>query len=349
MAKLSGPSANVAGQTLTIEGQTIEAAFELLPLDQVQLDLSNPRIQYLLKQQPKKGGLSQDDVAKLILEIHGVPALFAHIRDNGGLIEPIYVRPDGRVIEGNCRTAAYMRLLAIDSKKGLKNSTWARIPAFVVPDITDRQVAVLQGQVHVAGKNKWKAYEKAGHLLNMRTNLKMDDKTIGQVLGIGELEVARQIKAYDTITKQLLPKMKGANAASVLEKWSIFDEFFKRKELDDYRQKATNVNEFVSIVASGKLKHGANVRQLGKILKHKGALKVLKTDGFEKALSTVGQADPTVDSRAFRQLKKTTTLLQRLPRKDLERLRGADEPQQILQDLIMAARAVAKFAGVKVS
>ena len=58
--------------------------------------------------------------------------------------------------------------------------------------------------------------------------------------------------------------------------------------------------------------------------------------------------DPTVDSKAFRPLKNTTKLLPKLQRTDLDRLRD-DEPQQILQDLIMAAKAVAKFAGVKVS
>jgi hypothetical protein len=340
------PQVMLNGQTLTIEGASIDAEFRHLPLHQVRLDLSNPRIQYLLKQNSKNGKLDQDELTKLILEIHGVPALFAHIRDNLGLIEPIYVRPDGRVIEGNCRTAAYMRLLSIDLKKGIKNSHWQAIPAFVVPSITERQVAVLQGQVHVAGKNKWRAYEKAGHLHSMRMTLKMDDKAISQVLGIPEGEVARDIKAYETITKQLLPKMKGAN---VLEKWSIFDEFFKRKDLEDYRSKSANVTEFVSLVRRGRLNHGADVRKLAGILNHKGAMKVLKTQGVDQALSIVGQKDPTADSRSFRQLKKTATLLRKFPRKDLDRLRAAGEPQQILQELIAAARTVAKFAGLRLS
>lgn len=340
------PQATLDGQTLTIEGVQIAAEFRQLPLDEVKLDLSNPRIQYLLKQNSKNGKLRQDELAKLILEIHGVPSLFAHIRDNRGLIEPIYVRPDGRVIEGNCRTAAYMRLHSIDLRKGVKNSLWRTIPGYVVPTITERQVAVLQGQVHVAGKNKWRAYEKAGHLHSMRTKLKMDDKAIGHVLGIPEGEVARDIRAYETITQKLLPKMKGANA---LEKWSFFEEFFKRKDLEDYRAKPSNVDEFVSLVRKGRLRHGADVRKLSKILKHKGAAKVLRTQGFEPALSTVGQADPTVDSRTFRQLKNTATLLKRFPTKDLDRLRDTAQPQQILEDLISAARALAKAAGLKVS
>src|SRR3954462_3822606 len=85
-----------AAQTLTIEGQTIDAEFRFLPLGKVELDLSNPRIQYLLKQNTKKGQLTQEELAQLIRDnIPGAPGLFASIRDNGGLLEPILARPDG--------------------------------------------------------------------------------------------------------------------------------------------------------------------------------------------------------------------------------------------------------------
>lgn len=332
-------------QALTIEGESLAVEYREVPLRDVQLDLSNPRIQYILKQS-KNGKPTQEELTKLILDIHGVPALFASIRDNKGLLEPIYVRPDGRIIEGNCRAAAYMRLLSIDRKKGLTSSAWQAIPAFVVPKISERQVAVLQGRVHVAGKNKWRAYEKAGHVHNMHTKLKMDPKTIGQLLSMSEGEVLRDILAYETITAKLLPKMKGVTG---LEKWSFFEEFFKRKGLEQYRTKPANVNQFVSLVLTGKLKRGADVRKLEKILKHNGAMKVLKHQGVESAMAMVGQADPTADSRTFRQLKKTVKLLQRFPTKDLDRLRDADKPQQILQDLFMAARSLAKAAGVKLS
>jgi hypothetical protein len=339
------PQTGLKDQALTIEGEALAVAYREMPLRDVQLDLTNPRIQYILRQS-KNGKPTQDELTKLILDIHGVPALFASIRDNKGLLEPIYVRPDGRVIEGNCRAAAYMRLLSIDRKKGVSNSNWEAIPAFVVPKISERQVAVLQGRVHVAGKNKWRAYEKAGHVHSMYTNLRMDPKTIGQLLSMSEGEVLRDIRAYETITEKFLPKMKGVTG---LEKWSFFEEFFKRKGLEEYRAKPANVNAFVAMVQTGKLKRGADVRKLEKILKHKGALKVLKHQGVDMAMEKVGQADPTADSPTFHQLKKTVRLLKEFPTKDLDRLRGDDKPQQILQELFTAAKVLAKAAGVKLS
>ena len=58
----SGPQPELpasAGETLTIEGQAIDAEFRPLPVGDVELDLSNPRIQYLLKQSTKKRASSR--------------------------------------------------------------------------------------------------------------------------------------------------------------------------------------------------------------------------------------------------------------------------------------------------
>lgn len=335
------PLVVLAGGTLIIEGQEIPVEHRKIPLDDVRLDPSNPRIQHAVKQVHKNGNIGQDELRKLILERPGVPELFKSIRDNGGLLDPIYVRPDGRIIEGNCRAASYMKLNGADKK----DKRWQTIRAVFVPSITDRQVAILQGQYHVAGKNKWLAYEKAGHLHTMKTRLGMDEKTIARTLGMHERDVIRDLKSYETMTEKLLPKLKGGG----LEKWSFIQEFYKIKELEEYRSKPANVDTFVKLVATKKLKRGADVRKLAKILKHPGAFKVLEKQDVESAMSVVGKADPTADSRAFRKLKQTTSLLQRLPNTELQRLRESDKSRRILQDLFAAVRTVANAAGVKLS
>jgi hypothetical protein len=338
----SQPQAFLTGQTLIIEGEAIPIEHRRMPLDDVRLDPSNPRIQHAVKQISKNGTISQEDLRKLILDLPGVPELFKSIRDNGGLLEPIYVRPDGRIIEGNCRAASYLKLHGIDKK----NSRWQTISAVFVPDISDRQVAILQGQYHVAGKNKWLAYEKAGHLHIMNTQLGMDEKAIARTLGMHERDVIRDLKAYETMTEKLLPNVKSGNG---LEKWSFVQELFKRKDLEVYRAKPANVDDFVSLVVNKKLKHGADVRKLATILKHSNAVRVLKKEDVESAMSVVGKADPTADSRAFRKLKETTKLLQRLPNKELQRLRDSEKPRLILQELFAALKDVAKAAGVNLS
>lgn len=345
---VKGPLKSPAGsndseQVLIIEDARIPVEHRFMPLDEVQLDPSNPRIQHAVRQRFKDASVSQDDLQRLIMDLPGVPELLKSIRDNGGLREPIYVRPDGRVIEGNCRAACYLKLRSVF--KG-KDPRWDRVSAFSVPSITDRQVAVMQGLDHVAGKNKWQAYEKAGHLYTMRTVLMMDDKAIARSLGMRESEVARDLKAYETMKDKLLPQMKGGNG---LDKWSFVQELFKRKDLEEYRSKPEKVDEFVSLVVTNKIKYGADVRKLPKILKHPAATKVLAKQGVDSAISVVGKVDPTADSSTFRKLKDTTRVLKHLESKELQRLREDPNSRVILQDLFSALKDAAKAAGVKLS
>jgi len=341
-AARSGPhSAVIVDQTLIIEGESIPVEHRRMDLKDVKLDATNPRIQHAVRQASQKGQIGQDELLKLILDQPGVDQLFKSIRDNGGIMEPIYVRPDGRIIEGNCRAASYFKLKDIMKD----DSRWVTIPALFVPNISDRQVAILQGQYHVAGKNKWLAYEKAGHLHHMHTNLKMDEKAIGQALGMRESEVIRDLKSYQVMTQQVLPRMTSANG---LEKWSFVQEFYKRKGLEEYRSKPENIDDFVSLILDKKLKQGADVRKLEKIIKHPSALKTLKKHGVDDAMSVVSKADPTADSRTFQNVKKVTELLQKLTQEDLQRLRD-EQPRKLLQDLFMATKAAAKAAGVKLS
>jgi hypothetical protein len=331
-----------AGQTLIIESEAIPIEHRAMPLDDVRLDPSNPRIQHAVRRASKNGAISQEDLRNLILDRPGVPELFKSIRDNGGLHDPIFVRPDGRIIEGNCRAASYLKLRGIYPK----DSRWQTIAAVFVPNISDRQVAILQGYYHVAGKNKWDAYEKIGHLHNMHTTLGMDEKAIARAVGMRESDVIRDLKAYETMTEKLLPKIKAGNG---LEKWSYVQELYKRKDLEEYRSKPANIEEFVSLVVTKKLKRGADVRNLAKILKHPSAVKVLKKQGIESAMSVVGKADPTADSRAFLKLKQATKLLQHLPHRELQQLRESQESRLILQELFSALKDVAKAASVKLS
>lgn len=334
-AKLSSPP-------LIIEGEAVPVEYRNISLKSVQLDPNNPRIQHAVGKASANGNINQTDLRKLILDQPGVQELFKSIRDNGGINEPIYVRPDGRIIEGNCRAATYLKLHNIKPD----DLRWQTIPAGFVAKISDRQVAILQGQYHVAGKNKWLAYEKAGHLHHMRTKLGMDEKTIARVLGMREGDVATNLESYKVMTEKLLPKIKTGNG---LEKWSFVQEFFKSRDLNEYRAKPSNVDEFVSLVVDQKIRKGADVRKLSKILKHPSAVKALKKEDVDSAMSVVGKVDPTVDSKAFRTLKEATTALRRFSQNELQRLRDSQQTRAILKELFQALRDVAKAAQVDLS
>src|SRR5688572_29322658 len=97
-------------RTVTIENVAIPVTYEEIPLNKVSLDPENPRIREQVKQMGKTGKIGSKELRELILEISGVSTLLRSIRENKGLHEPIYIRNDGRIAEGNCRTAIYQFL-----------------------------------------------------------------------------------------------------------------------------------------------------------------------------------------------------------------------------------------------
>jgi hypothetical protein len=177
----------------------------------------------------------------------------------------------------------------------------------------------------------------------MHTKLGMDEKSIAISLGMRVNDVIRALKSYEIMTEKLLPRGCG------LDKWSFVEELQKRKDLEEYRSKPENVEDFADLVANQQLKHGADVRKLGKILKHQPAVKALRKHGVDKAMSVVGKVDPTADSASFRKLKDTTNLLKKLPNKDLQRLREDEQTRVILKELYSTLKDVAKAAGVKLA
>jgi hypothetical protein len=336
------PGSSVLGDMrshIFIEGAAVAVERREMPIDAISLDPDNSRIQQAVRQKTNGGGaLTQEGLRDLILDLPGVSDLFKAIRDNRGLMEPIHVRADGRVIEGNCRAASYMRL----RRTNKSDQRWEHIPVLVIPKITERQVAVLQGQFHVAGKNKWDAYEKAGHLYLMRTELKMEPKAIAKALGMQERVVERLLDGYSTMRDKVLPRIKNGRG---VDKWSYVEELYKIKELEDYRKEERNVDEFVTLVIEKKFKHGYEVRDLPKILKNERAMKVLRRDGLKEALAVVGKTDPTANSVVFRKVKELTEILRSVESTELQRVREERKAQQMLRELSGAIKNVAKMAG----
>jgi len=324
--------------SVTIESVAVQVTYEEIPLDQIVLDPNNPRLRELVKARPKPP--SPKELRELILKLNGVDEHRRSIRDNGGLVEPIYVwndgRVDNRVAEGNCRAAIYM-----DLKEHHKAACWNKIPAYrLPPTTTPRQVAVLQGTFHVMGKTTWGALEKAAHLSFMHTELKLDAETIARVLGWSVKAVEHEMLVYDTMHKSHLPP----------DKFSHFDEFFKIRKLTEYREDPANVREFVGLVASGALPNGRDVRKFAEITvntKAMAALKLGKQDGLKKALEVVGHDDPAVESSVFRAIKKTTEKLKKLTRSDMEKIRKQPKKQEAILELVAALNEVAAQSGFK--
>lgn len=324
--------------SIMVAGNRVQVKRILIPTSDVRIDLQNPRIKFKIKKVDRV--LNNQELVEILKEDSDVRKLFTNIRDNRGLHEPILVTRNNRIIEGNCRAAAYIWLFQGDKKP---ESPWAKIPAIQITDeLSEKQIAILQGYYHVVGKNKWKKYEKAGHIHYMSTVLGMSSETIQKQLGLHQKTIVILLSAYNAMNRHYLPKY-GQKETDPLNKFSYFEEFYKRDELKAFREKQRNVERFSEWVSDTNMfPEGRDVRLLGEILKHSEVREVFEQNGMVEAKRALDQYDPTLGSNLFKLVQKTTGELKKLRAQEAEFIRKDGKKKELLRDLISIAEQVIK-------
>src|SRR5215472_5655394 len=213
---------------ITLDGKRVQVQSVDLPLDHVTLDPRNPRIaNTVLISISEQGEALQKKLETLLWEDSDVRDLYRQVLINQGLVERIIVRQDGKVVEGNCRTVVYRKL----REKRPSEQRWRTIPARLLPaDIGDRDVAILLGEMHVAGKNTWTPFEKAGHVYRMHSDFALTQDEIAVRLRMSKSKVNQLIRAFDLMKNKYLRKYPGLSAS---RKFSYFEELFKKPVLRD--------------------------------------------------------------------------------------------------------------------
>ena len=274
-----------------------------IPTDQIVFDTNNPRLKYLKELFPDKTD------AQLLFDNEDSRYLKRDIHDNG-IIDAIYVRVRTEdasyvVIEGNRRTAATKELHA----EHPDNPKFATMPARILPgETTVEQEALLMASFHVAGKVKWEAHEKAGHIYQMLNKLRIPESELSVILHMGVPAIKRAAESFE-----LLEKFKkidgGVYAAQAGGKWSFFAELLRIKMLRDERKKGPEFEEkFMRWVGDKRLPRAEDVRELPEILKKNKARKIFEEEpaegAFDKAMREVDKGKPGRRSPFFKLLEK---------------------------------------------
>lgn len=302
-----------------------------LPLDGVRLDKRNPRIANTARVSNFGDGPQlQKQLSDLLWQDPDVRALYQSVRQNKGLIERIIVRPDGTVAEGNCRTVVYNKL----AQAFPTDATWKSIPARVLPDdITERQVAVLLGELHVGGKNKWTAFEKAGHIYELSETHGLTQDEIAKLLKTSKTAINHSVRAFSAMRELYLPKYGSVGA---VHKFSYFLELYKQPELRQWvASDEAAIGEFVDWVGEERLPKGADVRELVDIVKSPPALNAFRKGGLESARKVLELDQPELASELFKQMVDMTAALDAARMPDIQRVRKDERgsAKRIVRDL----------------
>jgi hypothetical protein len=302
---------------ITLDGRQIQVQNADLPITEIRLDPRNPRIANTVAfSMDDRDPALQKKLEDLLWSDDDVRDLYRQVLANKGLIERIIVRDDRTVVEGNCRTVVYRRL----REKFPKEQAWRTIPGRLLPsDIGDRGIAILLGEMHVAGKNTWSPFEKAGHVYRMHREFSLTQDEIAQRLRMSKSRVNQLIRAFDVMKTKYLLKYPGPTS---IRKFSYFEELYKKPALRDWVASTEDAEDlFVDWVGQSKISQGVHVRDLPAIVENEDAIKALSADGFEAAQRVLSEDNPALTSKLFRSMVEMTEALRKAQLDDIQRVR----------------------------
>lgn len=273
-----------------------------VPTDKVKFDTANPRLKYKKQLFPDKTD------KELLFQEPDTPWLLKDIAEKG-IIERIYVKclPANSgwiVVEGNRRTAVMQELLA----KHPDNPAFAYIPAHVLPPETSaEQEALLMASYHVAGKIKWEAHEKAGHIWYMINALHLPESELVSTLHMGAPAIKKAAESYGLL--EHFKKIDGGKYSDQAEgKWSFFAEMLKVKDFWERHKKGQDWDDtFCRWVGEKRIPKAEDVRDLPAILAKLKARTLFENEpvdsAFEKARKEVDKSTPSRNSKFYKDLE----------------------------------------------
>lgn len=146
---------------MKIRGEIIDLHPDNIDIDRLKFFIDNPRVCAYTHGVPEFEKMpeaqQQEIIYKKLLKEPSVKNLIPDIKRHKGLMEPILIRYDTmEVIEGNSRLAVFRKLHSEESP-----GEWDMIPCDIASSFKEDQLVAYLSQIHVKGKTKWTAYEKA--------------------------------------------------------------------------------------------------------------------------------------------------------------------------------------------
>lgn len=274
--------------TRNIQGAKIELELVEVDPNEVRLDPTNPRVGFSMRQL-QSAEANDAACALLLTSQEETEALKRSIVLSGGVQEPIYVRHDRTVAEGNRRVVA----LRAAGEEFPDNPAFSSMPAWLIPIGTPEEVVQdLLNEIHLGSVRGWAPYEKA---LQMRALVKdgLIEAEVAERYRMTTNDVRQHIEAANLMDRLYFPIAADPTDAEHRSKFSYFLEFSKNGRIQSHREKMQDLPErFAHWVMDGRVDTGMKVRKLPKILDAEEALRLLEIEGFDAAEEYVAEKNP---------------------------------------------------------
>ncbi len=273
--------------------------YTTLPVEDIHLDLNNPRI---VKWIEMYGDDIQTEQIALALgagssqDGEGGPSfttLRRSIEAHGGIIHPIIVNKDesGKyvIIEGNTRTLIYREF-----RKQKDEKIWDKIPAIVYESMSPALIDAIRLQAHLVGTRQWDPYSKAKYLNHLNNVEHLTSAQIVDFCGGNRREVESFVQAYqdiETYYRSLLDSDQDFDHTRFSAFVELQAERVKQALLDHGHTK----KDFARWVHERKIYPLNTVRILPRILQNKKSREIFLREGAREAIKALETGNITTE------------------------------------------------------
>jgi hypothetical protein len=311
-----------------IQGKKVELELVEIRPEEVMLDPTNPRVGFSMRQ---IGGDEAGDAActLLLTSQEDTESLKRSIILSGGVQEPIYLRHDRSVAEGNRRVVA----LRAAKEEHPDNPAFNSMPAWIIPEGTSEHIVQdLLNEIHLGSVRGWAPYEKA---LQMRALVAsgLIEAEVAERYRMTTNDVRQHIEAANLMDRLYFPITQDPTDAEHRSKYSYFLEFAKNGRIQRHRETMPDLPQrFAGWVRDGRLDTGMKVRKLPKILDAEDAVRLLEVDGFDAAEEYLSERNPR-EQEMYLLIERARSRLAEMSVVELVEAKHSPERLEILEGL----------------
>lgn len=315
----------MATYTRNIQGHPVELTLVEVDPNDVKLDPTNPRIGFSMRQL-EHGERNEGACVLLLTSQEDTEALKRSIIASNGVQEPIYLRSDRRVAEGNRRVVA----LRAAQEEFPGDSRFSTMPAWLIPDeIPEPIIQDLLNEIHLGSVRGWAPYERALQMRALVENGLIEDE-IAERYRMTTREVRQQLVAVDFMDRLFFPITTDPSDPEHRTKFSYFLEFHKNGRIQGHCNSIPDLPErFARWVRDGHIDTGARVRRLPKILDSEEATRLLDVVGFDAADEYLAKQHPE-EQELYALIERTRSRLSTITVAELMELGRSKERQEIV-------------------
>lgn len=265
-----------------------------IPIDNIELDLENPRIKQWLEMYGDE--ITSEGIALALTASGGnantstYTSLKESIRVNKGIINPIIVNKDKNgklvVIEGNTRLQIYKEFAIADPE-----GPWNEIIAMVYDDLESSAIHAIRLQTHLVGPRDWDPFSKAKYLNQLCNIDKLPMSMIVSFCGGKSTEIRKLIDAYTDMTTHYFPAAKEAEMDPDPREFSKFAELQNSGIKQALVVHKFNKDDFAKWVINGNIDTAQNVRRLPAVLSNSLAREVFLKSTISEAVKHLNASE----------------------------------------------------------